>query len=90
LASHSEYKRRANECVRLAGLTDDLTIRDQLLQLAQDWVFAAQRERPQTDDPGMVKHDDDLQNEQYRMLNCNTERTKFTSPWRSDSLPIRV
>jgi hypothetical protein len=47
--------------VRLAGLTDDLTIRDQLLQLAQDWVFAAQRERPQTDDPGMVKHDDDLQ-----------------------------
>ncbi len=61
MASDTEYMRRANECVRLAGLTDDLTVRDQLLQLAQDWIFAAQRERPQTDDPGMVKHDDDLQ-----------------------------
>jgi hypothetical protein len=33
----------ADECVRLAGLTDDLTVRDQLLDLAQEWLLAAQR-----------------------------------------------
>ena len=55
-----EYMRRANEYVRLAGLTDDLTVRNQLLELAQDWILAAQRERPRSDDPGLAKHDDDL------------------------------
>jgi hypothetical protein len=35
--------RHAGECVRLAGLTDDLTVRDQLLDLALDWIFAAHK-----------------------------------------------
>jgi hypothetical protein len=42
--------RHADECVRLAGLTDDLSVRNQLLELAQDWIAAAQRERPRSDD----------------------------------------
>jgi hypothetical protein len=32
---------RAGECVRLAGLTDDLAIRDQLINLARGSLFAA-------------------------------------------------
>ena len=30
-----------DECVRLAGLTDDLIVRDQLLDVAQEWMLAA-------------------------------------------------
>jgi uncharacterized protein (DUF305 family) len=41
--------RHADECVRLAGLTDDLSVRNQLLELAQDWIAAAQREHPCSD-----------------------------------------
>jgi hypothetical protein len=37
--------RHANECVRLAGLTDDIAIRDQLVELAERWILAAQQER---------------------------------------------
>ena len=36
---------RADECIRLAGLTGDIHVRDQLVELAQGWMFAAQRER---------------------------------------------
>lgn len=43
MASDKECISRANECVRLAGLTDDMIVRDQLLDLAQDWIFAAQQ-----------------------------------------------
>jgi hypothetical protein len=52
----------ASECVRLAGLTDDLTVRDQLLALAKDWIFAAQHERDRSDDARVVpfhKNQDD-------------------------------
>ena len=35
----------ARECVRLAGLTENKTIRDQLLDMAQRWTAAAQSER---------------------------------------------
>jgi hypothetical protein len=35
----------ADECIRIAGLTDDIHVRDQLLELAQGWILAAQRER---------------------------------------------
>jgi transposase InsO family protein len=35
----------ADECVRLAGLTDDLIVQGQLLDLAQEWMLAAQRAR---------------------------------------------
>jgi hypothetical protein len=48
--------------VRLAGLTDDLTVRDQLLDLAQEWILAAQRARRPSDDARVVplqKNQDD-------------------------------
>jgi hypothetical protein len=50
LSSNKECMRHADECVRLAGLTHDLSVRNQLLELAQDWIAAAQRERPRSDD----------------------------------------
>jgi hypothetical protein len=44
----------ADECVRLAGLTDDLIVRDQLLDLAQEWMLAARRARRPSDDTRLV------------------------------------
>jgi hypothetical protein len=44
----------ADECVRLAGLTDDLIVRDQLLDLAQEWMHAAGRARRPSDDTRVV------------------------------------
>jgi hypothetical protein len=35
----------ARECVRLAGLTDDQEVRDQLIALARDWIVAAMRKK---------------------------------------------
>ena len=52
----------AGECVRLARLTDDLTVRDQLLDLARDWIFAAQQGHRRSDDAREVplrKNQDD-------------------------------
>ena len=46
--------RHAGECVRLAGLTDDLTVRDQLLDLALDWIFAAQQGYRRSNDARVV------------------------------------
>jgi hypothetical protein len=54
LNSDKECMRHAAECVRLAGLTDDLNVRDQLVELAQDWIAAAQRERPRSGDERVV------------------------------------
>ena len=54
LSSNKECMRHADECVRLAGLTHDLSVRNQLLELAQDWIAAAQRERPRSDDARVV------------------------------------
>jgi hypothetical protein len=45
MASEKECMRHASESVRLAGLTDDIAVRDQLVGLAQSWLFAAQQER---------------------------------------------
>jgi hypothetical protein len=48
--------------VRLAGLTDDLTVRDQLLDLARDWISAAQQGHRHSDDARVVpfhKNQDD-------------------------------
>jgi hypothetical protein len=45
MASEKECMDHASECVRLAGLTDDIAVRDQLVELAQSWISAAQRER---------------------------------------------
>ena len=40
----------ARECVRLAALTDDELVREQLLALAHDWVAAAMKEEEEEDD----------------------------------------
>ena len=40
-----EYVDYARECVRLAGLTADQEIRDQLLSMAREWMAAAMHER---------------------------------------------
>jgi|SRR5215469_12994287 phosphopantothenoylcysteine synthetase/decarboxylase len=45
----------ARECVRLAGLTDDQEIRDQLIALAHDWIVAARKEEGE----GEGEEDDD-------------------------------
>jgi hypothetical protein len=62
LTSEKECTSHAAECVRLAGLTDDLTVRDHLLDLAQEWMLAAQQGRPRSDDARVVslnKNQDD-------------------------------
>jgi hypothetical protein len=45
MASEKKCMDHASECVRLAGLTDDIAVRDQLVELAQSWISAAQQER---------------------------------------------
>ena len=40
----------ARECVRLAGLTDDQEVRDQLIALARDWIVAARKEEEQEEE----------------------------------------
>ena len=62
MASGDECMWHADECVRLAGLTDDLTVRDQLLDLAQAWMLAVQQGRRRSDDARVVplyKNQDD-------------------------------
>lgn len=41
MTSYEECMGHAQECVRLAGLTDDLTVRDQILDLARGWIRIA-------------------------------------------------
>src|SRR6516162_1748658 len=40
----------ARECVRLAGLTDDQEVRDQLIAQSRDWIVAARKEDEEDDD----------------------------------------
>ena len=49
MASDDERMDHAEELVRLAGLTDDLTVRDQLIDFARGWMAAEQRERRSDD-----------------------------------------
>ena len=44
----------ARECVRLAGLTDDQEVRDQLIALARDWIVAARKQEEEDDDDSKV------------------------------------
>jgi hypothetical protein len=37
----------ARECVRLAGLAKDQQLRDQLLDMAREWMAAAMWEQPE-------------------------------------------
>jgi hypothetical protein len=36
---------RASECIRLAGLTDDMAVRNQLVKLAEGWISMAHQDR---------------------------------------------
>ena len=58
MASDKECMCHASECVRLAGLTDDRTVRDQLLDLAQAWIVAAQYESRSDDARVVALHRD--------------------------------
>jgi hypothetical protein len=44
MASDREMEAYARECVRLAQRTDDSKIREQLLQMAREWMAAAMHE----------------------------------------------
>ena len=44
----------ARECVRLAGLTDDQGVRNQLIALARDWIIAARKEEDDDDSKVLV------------------------------------
>ena len=46
----------ARECVRLAGLSKDTEIRDQLLGMARDWMATAMHEDGRKADPAMDHH----------------------------------
>jgi hypothetical protein len=50
MASDEECMCHGRECVRLAGLTDDRNVRDELLDLARGWMAAALRERRMADE----------------------------------------
>jgi hypothetical protein len=60
MPSDKECTSHADECVRLAGLTDDLIVRDQLLDLAQEWMLAAQRARRPSEVPLHKNLDDNV------------------------------
>jgi hypothetical protein len=45
MATDNERVDYARECVRLAGLTQDPQIRDQLLSMAGEWMTSAMREQ---------------------------------------------
>jgi hypothetical protein len=45
MKSYDECMGHAQECVRLAGLIEDLTVRDQILDLARGWIRVALRAR---------------------------------------------
>jgi hypothetical protein len=53
MAADNECLDYARECVRLAELTDDPELRNQLLQMAREWMAAAMREKktPQRKSP---------------------------------------
>jgi hypothetical protein len=60
MPSDKECTSHADECVRLAGLTDDLIVRDQLLDLAQEWMLAARRARGPSEVPLHKNLDDNV------------------------------
>jgi hypothetical protein len=41
MASYQECMRHADECVRLAAMTDDTTVRNQIIELARGWLRTA-------------------------------------------------
>jgi hypothetical protein len=47
MATDKELEQYARDCVRLAGLTDDPTIREPLLKMAREWMEIARAEQQQ-------------------------------------------
>jgi hypothetical protein len=45
MATEEECVEYARECVRLAGLTTDYELQEQLLQMARNWMAEAMHER---------------------------------------------
>jgi hypothetical protein len=45
MASYEECMSCAQECVRLAGLTDDRAVRDEIIERARAWIRRALRMR---------------------------------------------
>jgi hypothetical protein len=78
--------RHAGECVRLAGLTDDLTVRDQLLDLALDWIFAAQQGYRRSNDTRVVPIAQEPRTTTTTRVELNQQtkphRRKPELPWR--------
>jgi hypothetical protein len=46
MATDNECEAYARDCVRLAALAKDPQLRDQLLNMAREWIAAAMHERP--------------------------------------------
>jgi hypothetical protein len=83
LNSDKEYMCHAAECVRLAVLTDDLNVRDQLVELAKDWISAAQRQRPRGDDERVATLCDKEDDAQAKSLRDDRDDPKVV-PLRDD------
>jgi hypothetical protein len=47
MATDKELEQYAHDCIRLAGMTDDPTIREPLLKMARDWMEVARAEQQQ-------------------------------------------
>jgi hypothetical protein len=54
MTTDKECTEYARECVRLAALTDDQQIREQLLSMAREWMATAMHEDGPTA-PGIVR-----------------------------------
>jgi hypothetical protein len=47
MATDKELEQYAQDCIRLAGMTDDPSIREPLLKMARDWLEVARAEQQQ-------------------------------------------
>jgi hypothetical protein len=47
MATDKELEQYARDCIRLAGMTDDPTIREPLLKMAREWMEVARAEQQQ-------------------------------------------
>ena len=45
MATDKELEQYAHDCIRLAGMTDDPSIREPLLKMARDWMEVARAEQ---------------------------------------------
>ena len=45
MSTDKELEQYAHDCIRLAGMTDDPSIREPLLKMARDWIEVARAEQ---------------------------------------------